>query len=104
MVLLSTSGIVLVMTTYLETPTLNIGDTLPNGAIVVAWKHIHDAGDGVHATWKALCIRQDNPFHPYAVWTVVARPEGWLAGHGHYFVTLTEGMNYLLPNNEEGDI
>ena len=100
--MLSTSGIVLVMTTYLENPTLNIGDTLPNGAIVVAWKHIHDYNDGIYATWKALCVRDSNPFHPYAVWTVTARPEGWGTGHGYYFRTLTEGMNHLFPNENEG--
>lgn len=78
-------------------PTLNelsIGSTINNTGIVVQCQKRHDrvVGD-CYATWIAICFLTNNPLHPYVVWEVVARPEGWSAGSGDYRKTLTEAVD-----------
>lgn len=41
------------------------------------------------ATWVAIC-HKEGQYHPYVVWTVVARPEGFHAEGGDYCLTINE--------------
>lgn len=74
---------------------LHIGDTVNTTATVVELTKLTErvVGD-CFATWIAVCVRSDNDFHPYAVWQVVARPEGFSAGSGNYARTLQEATKY----------
>lgn len=65
---------------------LTVGAVLTNGASVVALRKLHDYDPigGVYAAWRAVCVRPGANFHDYAVWTVNARPEGFVAANGTY--------------------
>jgi hypothetical protein len=72
---------------------LRIGDIVgDSGRMVIAYTKRHDrvVGD-CYATWVAICV-DETAFHPYAVWTVVARPNGWLAESGDYCSTLEKAL------------
>lgn len=48
-----------------------------------------------YATWTVLCERDfveadEKVIHPFIVWTLVARPEGWHFELGHYCATYEE--------------
>jgi hypothetical protein len=79
-----------------ETASLTPGTVLPNGATVVKciMATMRVAGD-TYASWKAVCVRAGANYHNYAVWRVVARPEGWHTESGHYFHTLEEAIAHL---------
>lgn len=72
---------------------LRVDTVINNGAKVIAchktWERVPN---DTYATWTAVCRRYDNDFHPFVVWTVVARPEGFEAYHGHYYATLDEAQ------------
>lgn len=72
---------------------LRVDTVINNGAKVIAchktWERVPN---DTYATWTAICRRYDNDFHPWVVWTVVARPEGFEAFHGHYYATLAEAQ------------
>jgi hypothetical protein len=75
---------------------LKIGDTINNGtATVVACTKRHDRviGDN-YASWVAICIKRPDDYHPYVVWNVIARPEGWSAQNGDYCTTLVSAVEY----------
>lgn len=72
---------------------LTVGTAIKASATVVKCEKKFDrvVGD-CFATWLAICYDNANPIHPYVVWTVIARPEGWSAGSGDYRKTLTEAV------------
>lgn len=45
-----------------------------------------------YAYWVAICVGEKE-YHPYVVWNVIARPEGWLAESGDYCHTLQDALN-----------
>lgn len=45
------------------------------------------------AWWVAICVKEDE-HHPYVVWNVVARPEGFYASDGDYAHTLQQAIDY----------
>jgi hypothetical protein len=71
---------------------LTVDTILPNGATVLACNKTGErVPNDTYASWLALCARQyDNTPHPYVIWTVVARPNGFEAYHGHYCRTYDE--------------
>ena len=57
---------------------------------VVGLTRLHDRVEGdCFASWITIC-HNGSEFHPFVVWTVVARPEGWHAEQGDYCKTLGE--------------
>jgi len=53
-----------------------------------------------YATWEVLCERDhyskdELVLHPFIVWTLVARPDGWSFAGGEYYKTYEEALkNY----------
>jgi hypothetical protein len=84
----------------METNTLNeynelrIGDKVgePTARTVIAYTKRGERIVGeTYASWITICAEEE-AFHPYVVWTVVARPEGWYAEQGDYCKTLDEAL------------
>jgi hypothetical protein len=81
----------------METNTLNeynelrIGDIVSGRTVIAGTKRNERIVGEVYATWVAICANEEE-FHPYAVWTVIARPEGWSAQSGDYCKTLDEAL------------
>ena len=85
------------MTTGFEEQMLNneprigdfIGDT---NRMVIAYTKIRDRipGDS-YASWVAICAKEGE-YHPYVVWYVIARPNGFHAETGDYCFTLDEAL------------
>lgn len=74
---------------------LRIGAKINDTATVVACTKVCNREIGeVYATWVAVCVKSADDYHPYAVWSIVARPEGWSAGQGDYAFTLKEAMEF----------
>lgn len=81
---------------------LRIGDKvgdLERTVIAYTKRNERIVGD-VYATWVAICALEE-AFHPYVVWTIVARPNGWHAENGDYCKTLDEALEaYKLRGGE----
>jgi hypothetical protein len=77
--------------TYSPDSKLEI-DTVVSERTVIARTLIYErvVGDRF-ASWVALCV-DHNAYHPFAVWTVIARPEGWHAENGDYYKTVDEAL------------
>lgn len=76
-----------------EYAELRIGDTVGDTertVIACTKKNERVVGD-VYATWVAICLDSE-ALHPYVVWTVVARPEGWLATNGDYCQNIIDAI------------
>lgn len=74
---------------------LEIGQTVLDGnATVVNCTKLRNrvVGD-VYASWVAVCVREHN-LHPFVVWTVIARPEGFIAESGDYCETLENALSF----------
>ena len=72
---------------------LSVGTTLDNTGVVIKCQKQCDRVIGdCFATWIAICYLPNNPIHPYVVWSIVARPEGFVAQSGDYRKTLTEAV------------
>lgn len=76
---------------YTPDSTLEI-DTVIANRTVIAKTLIHEriVGDRF-ATWVAICV-DHNAIHPFVVWTVVARPEGWHAEQGNYYKNVDDAI------------
>ena len=63
-----------------------------------------------YATWTVLCERDEYDkdqlvVHPFIVWTLTARPEGWSFASGDYCETYEEALkNYKKRTPDETDI
>jgi len=78
---------------------LNLNNQLHIGDIVGTTKRIVLAstkkadripGDS-YAHWITICFKEDE-LHPYVVWSVVARPNGFEASNGDYCSTLQQAL------------
>lgn len=72
---------------------LRIGDLVGHTQrTVIAYTKRHDrvVGD-VYASWIAICVDK-TALHPYVVWTIIARPEGFVAESGDYCSTLEQAL------------
>lgn len=72
---------------------LTLGEVIATDITVLALtkKNAREIGDS-YASWITVCYNPSNPFHKFAVWTVVARPNGWERYSGDYCTTLTEAV------------
>jgi hypothetical protein len=72
---------------------LHIGDTVgtPSRIVVSCFKKSERIPEDTYATWVAICASEQQR-HPYVVWTVVARPEGFSASDGIYCETLMDAV------------
>jgi hypothetical protein len=72
---------------------LKLGEVIATEITVLALtkKNDREIGDS-YASWITVCYNPTNPFHKFAVWTVVARPSGWERYSGDYCTTLTEAV------------
>lgn len=68
-----------------------VGDT---NRLVIAMTKKNDRipGDS-YASWLAICLKDDE-LHPYVVWDIIARPQGFVAQHGDYATTLQQAIDY----------
>lgn len=77
-----------------EYDELRIGDMVghPIKRMVIAYTKRNDrvVGD-VYASWITICINKEE-LHPYVVWTVIARPEGFVSESGDYCSTLEDAL------------
>ena len=74
---------------------LSVGTKINDMATVVACTKVSHREIGeFYASWTAICIKSVDDYHPYAIWNIVARPEGWSAGQGDYAFTLKEAMEF----------
>jgi len=79
-------------------PGTIVGDT--NRTVMKCTK-VRDAVPGdTFTTWVAICYLAD-AYHPWAVWTVVARPEGWHAESGDYCFDVVEAEKYFVRRGGE---
>ena len=75
-----------------EYAVLQVGTVLPNGRTVVDCRRKSERVEGdSYASWITIC-HKDGEFHPYAVWTVVALPDGWYSEQGDYSFTYEEAL------------
>ncbi len=70
-----------------------VGST--NRTVVVSTKKQQRIPGDSYAIWVAIC-HKDGELHPYVVWNVIARPEGFVAEHGDYCSTIEEAMNSYI--------
>lgn len=83
---------------------LQIGDLVGDTKrIVLACTKLGDRIPGdTYARWVAICTKAGE-YHPYVVWDVVARPEGFYASSGDYTHTLKEAVKYYINRGGKVD-
>ena len=72
---------------------LQLGDIVgDSNRMVIASTKMADREPGESfAWWVAICVK-DGEYHPYVVWNIVARPEGFYASNGDYCFTIQEAI------------
>lgn len=68
-----------------------VGDT--KRMVIACTKKSDRVPGDCYATWIAICMKEEE-LHPYVVWDVIARPEGWFAQSGNYCFTLQQAIDY----------
>ena len=68
-----------------------VGDT--NRMVIALTKKTDRVPGDSYATWVAICVKEGE-YHPYVVWDVIARPEGFYAQSGDYTFALSEALSY----------
>jgi hypothetical protein len=85
----------------METNTLNeynelqIGDKVGSGIeriVIVKHKTGERIVGDTYASWVAICYAE-TAHHPFTVWDIIARPEGWHAESGSYVATIEEALD-----------
>ena len=66
-----------------------VGDT--NRIVIACTKKADRVPDDSYAYWVAICLKAE-AHHPYVVWNVIARPEGFSSVEGDYYFTLEEAL------------
>jgi len=81
---------------------LRIGDIVGDTKrMVIASTKIFDRVPGdTYATWVAICCKKGE-YHPYVVWNVIARPEGFTAESGDYCSTLEQAVTMYKKRGGE---
>lgn len=81
---------------------LMIGDTVgdTNRTVIACTKKAGRIPDDSYAHWIAICFKAQTQ-HPYAVWTIVARSEGFSATQGDYCSTLEEAVTIYKKRGGE---
>jgi hypothetical protein len=72
---------------------LSIGDTVgsTDRMVIACTKKAERIPDDSYAYWVTICFKSGQ-FHPYVVWNVIARPDGFSAADGDYYFTLEEAL------------
>jgi hypothetical protein len=72
---------------------IRIGDIVGStNRIVIAYTKKSERVPGdCYAVWVTIC-HKEGEHHPFVVWDVIARPEGFAAEHGDYCFTLQEAI------------
>ena len=81
---------------------LRIGDIVgsTNRIVIACTKKAERIPDDSYAYWVTICYKEGE-LHPYVVWDVIARPEGWSANQGDYCSTLEQAIkNYKKRGGE----
>lgn len=68
-----------------------VGDT--NRMVIAMTKKNDRIPGSYYATWLAICAKEDE-LHPYVVWNIIARPNGFVADQGDYATTLQQAVDY----------
>ena len=70
-----------------------IGDTVgdTNRLVIACTKKAERIPNDSYAHWITICFKALG-YHPYVVWNVIARPEGFSSAHGDYYFTLEEAL------------
>jgi hypothetical protein len=85
----------------METNTLNeynelqIGDKVGSSIeriVIVKHKTGERIVGETYASWVAICYAE-TAYHPFTVWNIIARPEGWHAESGSYVATIEEALD-----------
>ena len=66
-----------------------VGDT--NRIVIACTKKADRIPDDSYAHWVTICLKAE-AHHPYVVWNVIARPEGFSSVEGDYYFTLEEAL------------
>ena len=72
---------------------LHVGDIVgtTNRMVIATTKKADRVPGDSYAVWVAICHKEEE-LHPFVVWDVIARPEGFVAEHGNYCSTLQEAV------------
>lgn len=76
---------------------LRIGDIIGDTDRMVIAHHqiVERVPKETFATWVALCVKEGE-YHPYVVWNVIARPEGFIAEQGQYFFDIEKAAERFV--------
>lgn len=78
---------------YKLTSPLSLGQVIGDTKrVVIACAKVADAEPGEsYERWITICFTDKDP-HPYVVWDVVAKPNGWSTFNGRYYLTLDAAL------------
>jgi hypothetical protein len=81
---------------------LRIGDIVgaTNRMVIACTKKADRIPDDSYAHWITIC-HKENELHPYVVWSVVARPQGFEASNGDYCTTLEKAVTIYKKRGGE---
>ncbi len=81
---------------------LHIGDIVgtTNRMVIVSSKIADRIPGDSYASWIAICYKEAE-LHPYVVWNVIARPEGFTAENGSYCSTLEHAIEVFKNRGGE---
>lgn len=81
---------------------LRIGDIVgsTNRMVIASTKRADTVPGDTYATWITICCKEGE-YHPYVVWTVIARPEGFAAESGDYCSTLEQAVTMYKKRGGE---
>lgn len=72
---------------------LRIGDIVgtTNRIVIASTKRAERIPEDSYAYWVTIC-HKEGELHPYVVWNVIARPDGFSAVDGDYCSTLEQAL------------
>jgi hypothetical protein len=81
---------------------LRIGDIVgtTNRIVIATTKKSERIPGDCYAVWVTIC-HKEGEYHPYVVWDVIARPEGFAAEHGDYCSTLQQAIKHYKRRGGE---
>ena len=75
-----------------------VGDT--NRIVIACTKKADRVPEDSYAYWVTICLKVE-AHHPYVVWNVIARPEGFSSVDGDYCFTLQEAVTIYKKRGGE---
>ena len=80
---------------------LELGMVFENGRTLMAFTQITEQEEGgTPARWVAICFTRLS-HHPYVVWDIISKPEGWQCANGDYAMGLRQAQEIYY--NRGGD-